>query len=112
MQASELNDLADSINGAMPSDASAKLKRLYKYIQDAADDAHAFAAQAASDAKRHQLSPPGPTPAVDATCQSNVGRHSDGVPEEDKVISPLQLFVAGAVSLSILSALLVYPQSQ
>lgn len=39
----------------MPADAAARLKRLYKYIEDAADDAHAFASQAASDAKRHHL---------------------------------------------------------
>lgn len=55
VQASELNELVDSINGAMPADAAARLKRLYKYIEDAADDAHAFASQAASDAKRHHL---------------------------------------------------------
>lgn len=71
VQASELNEMVESINGAMPAEAAASLKRLYKYIQDAADDAHAFAAQAASDAKRHHLG-------------NSTGITSDGDEEGDK----------------------------
>lgn len=46
----------------MPADAAERLKRLYKFIQDAADDAHAFAAQAASDAQRHHIASSNPAP--------------------------------------------------
>lgn len=79
VQASQLNDLADSVNGAMPSDASAMLKRLFKYIQDAADDARAFAAQAASDAKRHHI---GPSPGAS---DDVAGQTEDGQTEAEPV---------------------------
>lgn len=59
LQAEALKAAVATPDAATPRDLVENLKRLFKYLEDASDDALAFANQAQQDAKRHSVQPDG-----------------------------------------------------
>lgn len=57
LQAESLKALVTTPDASTPPDLAENLKRLFKYLEDASDDALSFANQAQQDAKRHRIQP-------------------------------------------------------
>lgn len=57
LQAAALKALVATPDADTPRDLAENLKRLFKYLEDASDDALSFANQAQQDAKRHRVPP-------------------------------------------------------
>jgi hypothetical protein len=84
-QAEALEEVVSREQGAGPAGIAGNFKRLFKYLEDASDDAKSFAQQAKQDAERHKV------PSAEATSISDAGRANGAQqPAEEKPASDEQ----------------------